>query len=68
MTAQELRAWREGLGWSVTVAHQRLGLGRRAYDYLEDGVTSAGTPRPEVPLYIELATCELTRREKQRRR
>jgi transcriptional regulator with XRE-family HTH domain len=62
MTPQELRAWRGSLGWSQLQAAEALGLALRFYRYLEAGETSGGA-RPNIPRPIELATCELTRRE-----
>jgi uncharacterized protein YfaT (DUF1175 family) len=52
----------------VIRAAAELGLKERAYKYLEQGVTSAGNPRPEIPRNIELAIAELARRARRRRR
>jgi transcriptional regulator with XRE-family HTH domain len=61
MTPDELKQWREAMGWTREQAASALGLGLRAYAYLEGGSTSAGTPRQEIPRYIELAAAELRR-------
>lgn len=63
MTPSELREWREGLGWSTRLAAEKLGIAERTYKYYEQGESSYGTPRPEVPLRIELAVAEVARRE-----
>ncbi len=60
MTPQELKDWRAVLGWSQQTAADRLGVTLRTYKYLESGVTSAGISRETVPVYIELATRELS--------
>jgi transcriptional regulator with XRE-family HTH domain len=65
MTPQELRAWRLSLGWSQPQAATALGMATRSYRYLEAGETSTRASRREVPVAIELATHELTRRHKE---
>ena len=52
----ELVAWRNQLGWSLYEAARQLGISRRAYVYLEAGLTS------RVPRVTELACAELGRR------
>ena len=63
MTPQQLREWREAMGWSQKEAAAALGLAVRSYIYFEHGETSAGVPRNLVPPYIELAVAELSRRQ-----
>jgi hypothetical protein len=67
VTPAELRGWRLNLGWSTRQAAEEIGLKERAYKYLEQGVTSQGRPRDEIPLLYELAIAELTRRIRRRR-
>lgn len=68
MTPSELREWRQSLEWSTRRAAEELGLkSERSYKYLEQGVTSAGTARAEIPRYIELAVSELSRRMQRRK-
>ena len=62
MTAAELAAWRDQLGWSLTEAAEQLGITRRAYIYLEAGETSSGRKLKSIPRSYELACAELTRR------
>ena len=52
MTAAELVAWRNQLGWSLDEAARQLGISRRAYVYLEAGVTSRGRKMPFIPRVI----------------
>ena len=40
----------------------KLGISRRAYVYLEAGLTSRGRKMPFIPRVIELACTELARR------
>ena len=63
MTPDDLKQWRDEMGWTRDEAAAALGLGLRGYAYLEQGETSAGTPRQEIPRYIELATAELRRKK-----
>jgi DNA-binding XRE family transcriptional regulator len=60
MTPQQLKEWRAVLGWSQQTAADRLGVTLRTYKYFESAVTSSGRRRDVVPLYIELATRELS--------
>lgn len=54
MTNDEFKAWRERLHMTWAAAGKELGISlRQTYSY--------GTDKP-VPLYIELACCELERR------
>ena len=62
MTAAELVAWRNQLGWSLDEAARQLGISRRAYVYLEAGLTSRGRNMPFIPRMTELACAELGRR------
>ena len=64
LTPAELREWRLSLDWSTRRAADELGVSERTYKYLEQGSTSAGKLRPEIPRHIELAVAELTRRER----
>jgi DNA-binding XRE family transcriptional regulator len=45
----ELAAWRNQLGWSLDEAARQLGISRRAYVYLEAGLTSRGRKMPFIP-------------------
>jgi transcriptional regulator with XRE-family HTH domain len=51
MTAEQLRAWRERMGYSVTDACEALGIGGVSLEGWESGV--------EVPRYIALACAAL---------
>jgi len=50
------------LGWSLDEAARQLGISRRAYVYLEAGLTSRGRNMPFIPRMTELACAELGRR------
>jgi hypothetical protein len=67
VTPQELREWRVGLNWSTRLAAEKLGVAERTYKYYEQASTSAGNARDDIPLYIELAVAEVTRRERKRK-
>jgi len=62
MTATELVACRDQLGWSLTEAAEQLGITRRAYIYLEGGESSSGRKIEFIPRSYELTCAELTRR------
>jgi DNA-binding XRE family transcriptional regulator len=61
MTPAELRKIRRELGWTQAVAAKWLGIGHRNYKYIEQGVSSAGTPTPEVstPVAVSMLAFEL---------
>lgn len=61
MTPDELKQWREAMGWTLVQAAAMLGIGLRAYNYLEEGVTSGGNPRQTIPRVVELAAAEIMR-------
>jgi DNA-binding XRE family transcriptional regulator len=61
VTPAELREWRQSLGWSTATAAKELGVAWRTYKYYEQGVSSYGTPRPELPRIIERAVGDLKR-------
>jgi len=48
--------------WSLDEAARQLGISRRAYVYLEAGLTSRGRNMPFIPRMTELACAELGRR------
>ena len=64
VTPSELRQWRLSFNWSTRQAAEELGIAERAYKYLEQGVTSAGNSREQIPRYIELATAAIARNQK----
>lgn len=59
MTANELKALREGLGWTQHVAAQNLGVNLRTYKYYEQGKTSAGSQLERIPRAVALAALSL---------
>jgi DNA-binding XRE family transcriptional regulator len=55
MTPVELRKLRRELGWTQAAAAKWLGIGHRNYKYIEQGVSSAGTPTPEVATAVAVS-------------
>lgn len=68
MTPAALQAWRARMGWTAKRAAQELGLSQNGYAAYERGWVWEGgkyggqAPRP-IPRHVELACCELERRE-----
>ena len=59
MTNEEFNAWRQRLGLTYAAAAEALGTSERSvYNYARDG-----EPQFIIPRYIELACCELERRD-----
>ncbi|MBC7907035.1 MAG: helix-turn-helix domain-containing protein [Rhodospirillaceae bacterium] len=62
MTPQEFKTWRKGLGLTQQEAATKLGMGLSMIQQYEAGQRRDDKRPVEIPVVVELATCELTRR------
>lgn len=62
MTPEQFKTWRKGLGLTQQGAADALGLSKDGVRLYETGVRRDTGAPVEIPKYIELACCEVSRR------